>query len=322
MKIKKIIIILITISFLLYFSCKSNENDIMSKNIKIVRVNWTGVTIKSYILNHLLLSLGYNSTISNTSVPIVYKSLSMGDSDVFLGNWMPTQTKITEPYFKSGAVIPYCKNMENAMYTLAVPSFVYEQGLKDFDDIVKYGEKLDWKIYGIEKGNDGNIIISKMIKENLHKLENFSLIESSEAGMLATVKQKIKNKNWIVFLGWSPHQMNMNINMKYLSGSSEATFGKNNGKSTVYTNIRKNFDKEFPNIAILLKNLKFPIKMINEIMHMINDKNFSSEKAGLIYLKENPQIYENWLKNVTDINKMNGRLAFKKYLEQYFDNDF
>ena len=300
---------------MLNFGCSEKVDPKYEKTIRLVRVNWTGVTIKTTILSNVLKSLGYKVSENTTSVPLVYKSLSLGESDVFLGNWMPSMAPIAEPYFKSGEVEKYALNMENAVYTLAVPRYVADAGLRDFSDIAKYKDKLDnGKIYGIEEGNDGNIIIQNMIKENRFNLGDFELISSSEAGMLARVKSYIKEKKWIVFLGWSPHQMNKNIDMVYLTGSTEDTFGANNGVAEVYTNTRRNFAKDYPNIGLLLKNLYFPIDMMNTIMDDVNNKGIPPENASVKYLQNDFDILGKWFSGVKTIHGEDGLDAFKKYL--------
>ena len=81
-------------------------------------------------------------------------------------------------------------------------------------------------------------------------------MESSEQGMLAQVARAVKRKRWIVFLGWEPHPMNANFEMAYLSGGDD-WFGPNFGGATVYTNIRKGYAGDCPNVSKLLSNLRF-----------------------------------------------------------------
>ena len=73
-------------------------------------------------------------------------------------------------------------NLEGAKYTLAVPTDLADAGLKDFADIAKFGDQLDWTIYGIEPGNDGNRLILDMIASDKFGLGKFELKESSRAG--------------------------------------------------------------------------------------------------------------------------------------------
>jgi len=286
-----------------------------AKEVKFANVTWTGVTVKTELAKNVLNSLGYEATSKNLSVPIVYKALDTGDIDIFLGNWMPSMESIANKFFDKGTVVKYVANMSGAKYTLAAPAYVFDAGLKDFADIAKYADKLDNKIYGIEPGNDGNLIIRKMIDENKFGLGDFELIATSEPIMLSEVKMLSQEKKWVVFLGWSPHYMNELIDMKYLTGSTAETFGANDGTATVYTNIHKGFDKEMPNVGRFLKNYIFPISMINEISLMLqNNKELSHGEAGMEYLKKHPEIYQGWLEGVTTVDGKPALPVFEAYL--------
>lgn len=308
---KKLRLMLITIMVLLFTgSAYASDNE-----VKFVSVSWTGVTIKTELGVEILNSLGYKASNTMVSVPIVYKALSINDVDIFLGNWMPSMKTIAEKYFETGKVIKLVANMPNAKYTLAAPTYVVDGGLKTFADIAKFGEKLDYKIYGIEAGNDGNEIIQSMIDKNMFGLKKFELVSSSEQGMLLEVQAVAKQKKWIVFLGWAPHYMNEIIDMKYLDGSTADTFGENNGTATVFTNIRKGFNTENPNVTAFLKNYKFPIYMINQIMtEMHKDTDKSAKEVAIAWVKKNPELYKAWLKDVKTIDGKSAVAAFEKYL--------
>lgn len=286
-----------------------------AKPVKIASVGWTGVTIKTELAVSILQSLGYEAENVLVSVPFAYKAMDMNEVDAFMGNWMPSMASIADKYFEKGSVIKYVANMPGAQYTLAVPTYCAEGGLKDFKDIAKFGDKLDWKIYGIEAGNDGNVIIQNMIDENKFGLGKFSLVPSSEAGMLAQVRSYTKDEKWIVFLGWAPHSMNERIDMTYLTGSTGETFGANDGTATVWTNIRKGFDKENPNAARLLKNMTFPVSMMNQIMTTLHkDDSLSPKEAGLAWVKAHPEMYKKWLEGVTTADGKPAVPAFEKSL--------
>ncbi|WP_300464929.1 ABC transporter substrate-binding protein [Desulfobacula sp.] len=283
--------------------------------IRIGNVGWTGVTIKTELAVAILNSLGYEAKNLTMSVPITYMALSKGDVDFFLGNWMPSMANIADKYFKEGSVIQYAKNMPGAKYTLAVPSYCLEMGLKDFKDIVTFGDELEWKIYGIEAGNDGNMIIQDMIDKDMFGLGRFKLVASSEMAMLAQVLSYSKRNKPIVFLGWAPHSMNERIDMSYLTGSTSDTFGGDNGTATVWTNTRKGFEKDMPNVAVFLKNYTFPVSMVNQIMTTLHtQKGVSPKQAGLAWLKQHPDTYRGWLENVITVDGKPGVNAFEAAL--------
>lgn len=289
-----------------------------ANEVRFGSVSWTGVTVKTELSAHVLDSIGYEVSKRTLSVPIVYQALDMGDIDIFLGNWMPSMASIADKFFEKGSVVKYVANMPNAKYTLAAPSYVIDGGLKDFSDIAQYADKLDHKIYGIEPGNDGNLIIQSMIDANQFGLGDFKLVATSEPIMLSEIKTLSKEGKWAVFLGWSPHFMNQIIDMKYLTGSTAETFGENDGTATVYTNIRKGLEKDMPNVCHFLQNFTFPISMINEISLMLEEnKNLKHDEAGIAYLKDHPEIYKGWLDGVTTADGSKAALpVFEAYLQE------
>lgn len=288
-----------------------------SNSVRFASVSWTGVTVKTELGVSILNTLGYDASKIVLSVPIAYKALDMGDADVFLGNWMPSMAGIADKFFEKGTVIQFVANMPGAKYTLAAPTYVVDGGLKDFSDIARYADNLDHKIYGLEPGNDGNQVILNMIEKEMFGLGDFKLIATSEPIMLSEVKTFVQDKKWVVFLGWSPHYMNRVIDMKYLTGSTAETFGDNDGTATVYTNIRKGFAEEQPNVALFLKNFTFPIAMMNEIAQMLqDDNNLKHGEAGLAWVKKHREIYRGWLEKVKTVDGKPALPVFEASLQR------
>ena len=54
-----------------------------------------------------------------------------------------------------------------------------------------------------------------MIDSDAFGLKDFSLVESSEAGMVSQVSRAVRRNQWIVYLV-APHPMNSNVEMEYL----------------------------------------------------------------------------------------------------------
>jgi len=311
--LKKPILIVMAALLVLSLAVAAQARD----TIRFASVSWTGVTVKTELGVSILKALGYDAENYMLSVPVAYKAMATGEADVFLGNWMPSMTSIAQPYFDDGSVIKSVANMDGAQYTLAAPSYVIEGGLKDFSDIAKYADKLDHKIYGIEEGNDGNEIIQNMIDKDMFGLGGFELIPSSEAGMLGQVKECTRTGKWVVFLGWTPHYMNEILDIGYLTGSTDATFGGNDGLATVYTNYRKGFDAEQPNIVAFLKNFKFPLAMMNQIMTTLHhNADLKPREAGLAWVKKHPDVYKGWLKGVSTKDGKPALAAFEAWLKK------
>ncbi|MCY1428387.1 choline ABC transporter, periplasmic binding protein [compost metagenome] len=203
-----------------------------------------------------------------------------------------------KPYADAGTVETVRANLEGAKYTLAVPQHVYDAGLKSFADIHKFADKLGNKIYGIEPGNDGNRLVQSMIDKNAFDLGKFKLVESSEAGMLSQVQRADRRDQWVVFLGWEPHPMNTRFKIQYLEGGDDF-FGPNFGGATIYTNVRKGYVQECPNVGQLLKNLSFTLDMENKLMDAVLNEGKKPEEAARTWLKDHPELLDAWLEGVT-----------------------
>jgi len=281
------------------------------KAVRFSDVGWTDITSTTAMVSRILTGLGYEPKTQLLAVPVTYESMKNKDIDVFLGNWQPTMESIRKPYIDAKTVDLVEKpNLEGAKYTLAVPSYTFDAGLKSFADIAKFKDQLDGKIYGIEPGNDGNKLILDMIAKNTDGMKDFNLVESSEQGMLAEVDRATRQKKPIVFLGWEPHPMNSKYDMKYLAGGDDV-FGPDYGGATVFTNTRAGYVGECPNVGKLITNLKFTLPMENEVMGKILFDKEEAPKAAEEWLKAHPDAWAAWLDGVTTLDGKPGLDAVK-----------
>lgn len=284
------------------------------KTVRFADVGWTDITSTTAIASRILEGLGYTPTTTVLSVPVTYASMKSKDIDVFLGNWQPSMENDRKAYIEDKSVVIVDANLpDGAKYTLAVPQATYDKGLKTFADIVKFKDALQGKIYGIEPGNDGNRLVQSLIDKNKDGLKDFTLVESSEQGMLAQVQGSIARGEDIVFLGWAPHPMNINFKIQYLAGGDD-TFGPDFGKAVVYTNARTGWTEECPNAGKLVSNLKFTVDLENQVMQMITGDGMEGRAAAEKYLKANPGVLDAWLAGVTTYDGQPGLAAVKASL--------
>lgn len=284
------------------------------QQVRLADVGWSDLNITNATARYLLSALGYETEVLRLSLPQTYDALAAGEADVFLGNWMPAQAKLSQPQVDAGAVERLHANLEGARYTLAVPQYVYDAGVKNFADIARFAERFDHTLYGIEPGNDGNALVKKMIASNAFGLGDFKLDESSEQGMLTQVRMKeLLDHQWIVFLGWEPHPMNVRHKLAYLDGGDEY-FGPNQGGATVYTVVRKGYAQQCPNVARLLGNLVFSLDMENQLMDRVLNEKDNPRRAVRNWLKRNPERLDAWLKGVATRSGAPGNVAVKASL--------
>lgn len=313
MRLKKLSAVALILASSWGVSAQAAEPDTCGK-VRFADVGWTDITATTALASTLLTALGYEPSSQVLSVPVSYASLKNKDIDVFLGNWMPTMKADIQPYLDDKTVESLGANLEGAKYTLAVPKYLYDKGLKNFADIAKFKDDLSGEIYGIEPGNDGNRLIQGMIDGDKFGLKSFKMVESSEQGMLAQVERAIKRQEGVLFLGWEPHPMNSKFELAYLEGGDEV-FGPNLGGATIYTNVRAGYVTECPNVGKLISNLKFTLPMENQIMGAILDEKKEANDAAKEWLKKNPDAIKPWLDGVTTKDGKDATEAVKKALE-------
>ncbi|HEY4037398.1 MAG TPA: choline ABC transporter substrate-binding protein [Burkholderiaceae bacterium] len=281
--------------------------------VRFADIGWTDITATTSLATVLLNGLGYKPVSTIASVPIAFTGLKKKSLDVFLGYWNPSMVPIIDPFLKDKSFeVLAAPNLSGAKYTLAVPTFVADAGLKSFADIARFRTELDGKIYGIEPGNDGNALIQKMIAANQFGLGGFRLVESSEAGMLIEVQRAIDRHKFIVFLGWEPHPMNERFKMSYLAGGDSA-FGANYGGAAVYTVVANGYLQRCPNVGALIRNLKFELSMESQVMSPILRKRDPVASAQE-WLRANPAVLADWLKGVQTFDGKDGTSAVRAYL--------
>jgi glycine betaine/proline transport system substrate-binding protein len=310
----KFVGILAAASAVASMSGQAFADDAACKTVRFADVGWSDIAATTGMASVVLEGLGYKPTVTIASIPIAFAGMKKKQIDVFLGYWNPSMTPQIEPFVKAGDIkVLDTPNLVGAKYTLAVPTYLYDKGLKTFADIAKFEKDLGGKIYGIEPGNDGNALIAGMIKENKFGLKSFKMVESSEAGMLIEAQRAIKDQKAIVFLGWEPHPMNVQMKMSYLAGGDDI-FGPNLGEAKVYTAIPPSYEKKCPNVYAFLKNLQFTTDLENQVMGPILKK-IKPNKAAKEFLAKNPGTLDKWLAGVKTIDGKDGLEAVKASLK-------
>lgn len=278
--------------------------------VRLSDPGWTDITATNGVAAVLLKGLGYTPDIKTLSVPIGYEALKNGETDVFLGNWLPAQKSFRDDLDASGVTEELVQNLTGAKFTLAVTSAIGDLPIKDFADLDAHRDAFQGKIYGIEPGAPANQNIGAIIEADKFGLGDWELVESSEQGMLAQIQRNDSAGTPSVFLAWAPHPMNIKLNIIYLSGGDEE-FGPDYGGATVHTLARKEWVAACPNAARLFKQLVFDVETENTLMGNILDDGVSAEEAAAAWIAANAETVDKWLDGVTTLDGQPGADAVK-----------
>jgi glycine betaine/proline transport system substrate-binding protein len=288
----------------------AQAEDASCSTVKLGDPGWSDIAVTNGIASFLLDGLGYQAHTQILAVPIIFAGLQKGQVDAFLGNWMPAQQSNYDKFVASGEVAKLAQNLSGTEYTLAVPTYVYEAGVKTFADLDTFADQFNHKLYGIASGSPANESIRQMIEADEFGLGDWQLVESSEQAMLVQVGRAVKRDQFVVFLGWTPHPMNVNYAIKYLKGG-EKYFGESGSVNTL---ARKDYATQCPNVSTLLSNLSFTQDMENSIMDQVLSKQASNSEAVKAWVKANPAVLDGWLKGVTSRDGGDAMAAVKAKL--------
>ncbi|MCF8001336.1 MAG: ABC transporter substrate-binding protein [Halanaerobiales bacterium] len=272
-------------------------------------VQWPGVTVKTHVAKKVLDHLGYETAMTSGSQAIVFKGMDTGDLDIFLGNWMPTMKIHFDKYSEKGSVKAVRNNLLDVVYRTAVPEYVYEAGVTSLADLQEHADKFNSTIYGIEPGNEGNLIIKNAIDNNTYNLDGWTLQASSTAGMLTSVKRAVNNEEWIAFNAWKPHYMNVMFDIKYLD-DPEGIWGSGERVQTV---VRTGFEEENPNVYKFLEQFKVTAPMQNEWIDMYKRQEMDPEVVAEKWIANNLDVVNQW---VYGVESTDGRMARKVLAEK------
>ncbi|MFW6030081.1 MAG: ABC transporter substrate-binding protein [Halanaerobiales bacterium] len=275
-------------------------------------VEWPGVTVKTHVAMKVAEYLGYEAEMTSGSQSVVFKGLDSGDLDLFLGNWMPTMKMHFDEYKEKDSVHNVRVNLHDVVYKTAVPEYVYEEGVTSLEDLHEHAEKFDKTIYGIEPGNEGNIIISDAIEEGTYNLDDWNMKESSTGGMLTSVKKAIENEEWIAFNGWKPHYMNVMFDIKYLD-DPEKIWGEG---EKVYSVARTGFEEENKNYYKFIEQFKVPAPVQNEWINEYENKDKDPEVVAEEWIANNLDVVNQW---VFGVESKDGEMA-RKVIDEKVSN--
>lgn len=281
------------------------------KAVRMSDLGWTDIDLTNAAAQTVLTALGYDATQTLLSLDVTFVSMQRGDIDIFQGNWRPFQDEQYKKFFEDGSVERLGQNLEGAKYTLAVPKYVSDAGVKSFNDLAAHADQFGKKIYAIEPGSNQPLL--DMVAANLHGLGDWTIVESSEAGMLAQVERSQVKQDWIVFLGWQPHPMNVVNQMTYLA-DGDVEFGPNFGGATVHTLARKGYAAECPNVGKLFSQLAFTIDFENAGMQKVMGEGMEFPAAAKAMILQHPEMLDAWLKDVTTFDGKPGLIAVKAAL--------
>ncbi|CAO1666202.1 ABC-type glycine betaine transport, periplasmic subunit [Halomonas sp. NYA30] len=259
---------------------------------------WPGITVKTAIAEQLLNPLGYETSVQEIGLQVIYQGIESGDIDVFLGAWLPAQREMFNPRKESGVLIDVANNVDGAQMTLAVPEYLFDDGLQSFADLDDYRDQLDGEIHGFGAGSAASEILNNAIDNDTWGLGDWQLVDTSEVAMLSAARNAISREEPIVWVGWTPHWMNLELPMRYLE-DPEDLFGENNGESEVLTLLRSDYADANPNVVAFFEQFTFSAEEQSWMIQAFGQEERDLTEVAEQWINEHPERIEAMLADVT-----------------------
>jgi glycine betaine/proline transport system substrate-binding protein len=281
---KKGLIVLCVVTAFLF----SGASAVMAEKgkVELAYVEWSCATASVNVCKAVLQEkLGYKVEITPVSAAAMWQAIASGDVDGMTTAWLP----VTHGHYLKKVkdkVVDLGPNLKGAGIGLVVPKYVTIDSIDQMNDVA---DKFDGKIIGIDPGAGIMSKTEKAIKD--YKLTNFKLMEGSGAMMTATLQNRIKNKEWVVVTGWTPHWKFARWELKYLK-DPKGIYG---GSENIVTIVRKGLDKDMPEVYAFLDKFNWTLADIGQIQGW-NAEGADPYESAKRWIKENPDKVNAWLK--------------------------
>lgn len=263
----------------------ADTNSDSKGTIKLPYVNWADSVAITYLAAAVLEDkMGYTVELTMADPGPLFASVANGGSDAYLDVWLPVTHENYIDEFGDDMVdlgIVY----EDASNALVVPAYV------DIDSIDELNAKKDefgGEIIGIDSGSGLMGITEKVIQE--YDLD-YRLQSGSDATMTAALGKAIDANKPIVVTGWAPHWMFSKWDLKVLEDPKGA-FGAG---EEVHKYVRKDLEKDMPDVTEFIKKFKLTKDDLAELMEAIEDGGGEPMEATRSWMNSHEDLVNGWI---------------------------
>jgi glycine betaine/proline transport system substrate-binding protein len=303
--------LLLVVSAFVFGACGGGGS--ADEPVRFGTVDWPEAIAKTNVSSTIVDALGYETDIQELGVPTVFQGLETGELDVFVEAWFPTmQTN----FDAVNDVESVTTNLDEATFSIAVNQEACDAGVRSHEDLAEFADRFEEggepTIYGLEPGNDGNQVVLDMIENDQYDLGDWKLVESSTNGMLSEVDRRIADGEWVAWTGWEPHWMNNRYDMCLLEDPEEAW----GGTSHVETLVNEDFPERFPELYTFFEQMKVSPDIQRDLIDRIDNSGEEPSQVALDWLRDNPDVTENWLAGIEATDGTDGAEALQRYLDE------
>lgn len=253
--------------------------------VELVYVEWATEVASTNVVKVVLEQQGYTVKITPVSAAAMWQAVGSGDADGMVAGWLPT---LHAHYLKAvqDKVENLGPNLEGTKSGLVVPDYVTVESI---EALAAHSDQFNSKIIGIDPGAGIMSATEKAMKE--YSLDDFDLIEGSDATMIAALADAVKNKKWVAVTGWTPHWKFSRWALKYLQDPKQI-YGTEEHISTI---VRKGLKAEKPEVYAILDNFTWTVEDVNTLMVWNEEKQADPYQNAKRWVEAHPEKVKQWL---------------------------
>jgi glycine betaine/proline transport system substrate-binding protein len=254
--------------------------------VELAYVEWSSEVASTNVVRAVLQErMGYDVEITPVSAAAMWQAVGSGDVDGLVAAWLPT----THGHYLEGVqddVEDLGPNLEGTRIGLVVPAYVT---IDSIDRMNEVADKFDGEIIGIDPGA-GLMSATETVMEK-YGLSDFELMEGSGATMTAALQSAIKNNEWVVVTGWTPHWKFARWELKYLD-DPQNVYG---GEEYISTIVRKGLKDDMPEVYQFLDNFKWEPADMQQVMVWNTEEDADPYETAKRWVEENTEKVDAWL---------------------------
>ncbi len=256
------------------------------KKIELTYVEWASEIASTNVVAAVLEDkLGYEVELTPVSAAAMWQAVGTGDVDGLVAAWLPT----THGHYLDSVkdkVVDLGPNLTGTKIGLVVPAYVE---INSIEELNASADKFKGKIIGIDPGAGLMSKTEKVLAE--YGLDKLELMEGSGATMTAALADAVKNKEWIVITGWTPHWMFARWDLKYLE-DSKLIYGEAEFVNTI---VRKGLKEDMPEAYNLLDKFEWSPADMQTVMVWNQEDGAKPAETARRWIKENEAKVNAWL---------------------------
>lgn len=259
------------------------------KDISIALIAWEEAIATTAMWEVILQEKGYNVDVTDVDVAPAFQGVANGDVDLYLDTWLPaTHEQYWNDY--GDQIEDLGSWYDNAILTLTVPT--YMEDVNSIPDLLDHADELDNRIVGIDPGAGLTDTTQNSAMPGYGLDDEFELVTSSGAAMLAELDSAITDEEPIVVTLWRPHPAYAQHDLKDLE-DPEGLMGE---AESIHSIGREGFGEDFPDVAGWIENWTMDDDELATLEVLTLDEHEDDPQEGArVWLSENPEFLERTL---------------------------